>query len=76
MVQRPAQYGVFEFVVLAGLRTAQLSRGCVPRVPPAAKHCITAQLEVAAAAVRRQPVAEPLDGDVDIAPALDLPAYA
>lgn len=54
MVQRPAQYGVFEFVVLAGLRTAQLSRGCVPRVPPAAKHCITAQLEVAAAAVIRE----------------------
>ncbi len=47
MVQRPPHYNVFEFVVVSGLRAAQLSRGCLPRVAPACKHSVTAQLEVA-----------------------------
>jgi DNA-directed RNA polymerase subunit K/omega len=44
---------VFEFVVLAGLRAAQLMRGCTPRVEGAHKVIMTAQLEVAAGKVVR-----------------------
>lgn len=39
--------GRFEFVKLAALRTAQLMRGCTPRVAPGGKPTTTAQLEVA-----------------------------
>jgi DNA-directed RNA polymerase subunit K/omega len=37
----------FQFVVVAGLRAAQLMRGCVPRVVKGHKHITTAQREVA-----------------------------
>jgi DNA-directed RNA polymerase subunit K/omega len=37
----------FEFVVLSGLRAAQLQRGCVARVPLAQKIAVTAQHEIA-----------------------------
>jgi DNA-directed RNA polymerase subunit K/omega len=37
----------FEFVVLSGLRAAQLQRGCVPRVEQSEKLAVTAQQEVA-----------------------------
>jgi len=37
----------FEFVVLSGLRAAQLQRGCVPRVEQSPKIAVTAQQEVA-----------------------------
>jgi hypothetical protein len=39
--------GKFEFVKLSALRTAQLMRGCTPRVPAGGKMTTTAQLEVA-----------------------------
>jgi DNA-directed RNA polymerase subunit K/omega len=39
--------GAFEFVVLAALRAAQLTRGCVPRINGHHKPAITAQLEIA-----------------------------
>ena len=39
--------GKFEFVRLATLRTAQLIRGCTPRVPAGGKATTTAQREVA-----------------------------
>jgi DNA-directed RNA polymerase subunit K/omega len=39
--------GKFEFVKLAALRTAQLMRGCTPRVPVGGKPTTTAQREVA-----------------------------
>ena len=39
--------GKFEFVKLAALRTAQLMRGCTPRVPAGGKPTTTAQREVA-----------------------------
>jgi len=39
--------GKFEFVVLATLRTAQLMRGCTPRVAVGRKMTTTAQREVA-----------------------------
>jgi DNA-directed RNA polymerase subunit K/omega len=44
----------FEFAVVAGLRAAQLQRGCTPRVERAEKHSITAQDEVAQRKVRRE----------------------
>ena len=48
---RPPHIGAFEFVVLASLRTAQLTRGCTPRVPAEHKHIVTAQREIAAGLV-------------------------
>lgn len=47
MVKRPSGTNAFEFCVLAGLRAAQLQRGCRPRVPASQKIAVTAQLEVA-----------------------------
>jgi DNA-directed RNA polymerase subunit K/omega len=52
----------FEFSVLSSLRAAQLSRGCTPRVPPSAKHAVTAQHEVAERKVLRS-----VDEVVDLA---------
>jgi DNA-directed RNA polymerase subunit K/omega len=49
----------FEFSVLSGLRAAQLSRGCTPRVVPSVKIAVTAQREIAAQMVVRSSV--PLD---------------
>jgi hypothetical protein len=70
----PPHIGAFEFVVLASLRTAQLTRGCSPRVPPEHKHILTAQREVAAGLVTNAAAAvigEParLQDDATIAPA-------
>jgi DNA-directed RNA polymerase subunit K/omega len=47
MIKRPDGMNPFEFAILAGLRAAQLQRGCTPRVPPSAKVAVTAQHEVA-----------------------------
>jgi DNA-directed RNA polymerase subunit K/omega len=47
MVKRPVGMNAFEFVVLCGLRAAQLQRGCTPRVPPSPKVAVTAQHELA-----------------------------
>ena len=60
MVQRPPEFAMFEFAVLAGLRAAQLARGCVPRVTCGDKITVTAQMEVAAGKVVRQII-----GDAD-----------
>lgn len=53
MVQRPMEFSAFEFVILAGLRAAQLMRGCTPRVVSTHKIIMTAQMEVAARKVVR-----------------------
>lgn len=53
MVHCPPDVSVFEFVVLAGLRAAQLMRGCTPRVDGPHKRIVTAQLEVAMGKVAR-----------------------
>ena len=53
MVKRPDGMNVFEFVVLSGLRAAQLHRGCTPRVAHSPKVAVTAQLEVAERKVLR-----------------------
>lgn len=55
MVQRPPGFNAFEFVVLSGLRAAQLMRGCTPRVVSAHKVITTAQMEIAEWKVVRAP---------------------
>jgi DNA-directed RNA polymerase subunit K/omega len=47
MIFRSGDIGKFEFVTLAALRTAQLQRGCSPRVLASHKLTTTAQHEVA-----------------------------
>lgn len=47
MVRRPVEMNAFEFAVVAGLRAAQLHRGCTPRVEQCEKVAVTAQHEVA-----------------------------
>jgi DNA-directed RNA polymerase subunit K/omega len=47
------EIGKFEFVKLAALRTAQLMRGCSPRVSGYSKMTTTAQREVAGGKVLR-----------------------
>jgi len=44
----------FESVMVAVLRSAQLRRGCTPRVPKSHRWILTAQLEVAAGKVRAE----------------------
>ena len=56
MVQRPPGFNAFEFVVLSGLRAAQLMRGCTPRVESNHKVITTAQMEVAEWKVVRAPL--------------------
>ena len=46
MIQRPPGVGAFQFVVLAMLRSAQLMRGCRPRVDGIHKATVTAQMEI------------------------------
>ena len=55
MVQRPTSIGAFEFSIISGLRAAQLTRGCTPRVGGIHKIAVMAQMEVAAHAVVRSP---------------------
>jgi len=49
--------GSFEFVVVASLRAAQLTRGCTSRVTEVHSTAVTAQLEVAAGKVAPIPAA-------------------
>jgi hypothetical protein len=53
VVKRPSECGAFEFAVLAGLRAAQLMRGCAPRIASAQKLIVTAQMEIAEGKVAR-----------------------
>lgn len=46
MVHRPLDMNQFEFVIVSGLRAAQLMRGCTPRVVKSLKPITTAQREV------------------------------
>ena len=63
MIHRPPHVSAFEFVVLAGLRAAQLKRGCLPRIDGVHKIITTAQIEVAAGKVVRAPalIVVPID---------------
>lgn len=57
-MERPDGLGAFEFVILAALRTAQLMRGCAPKVSGAIKHTTLAQIEIAEGMiVRLEPAA-------------------
>ena len=62
MIHRPAGVGAFQFVVLASLRAAQLTRGCTPRVDGAHKATVTAQVEVAEGKVMQMAAATPTLG--------------
>jgi DNA-directed RNA polymerase subunit K/omega len=55
VVHRPADLSAFKFAVLAGLRAAQLARGCTPRVTSAQKIAVTAQIEIAEGKVVQSP---------------------
>jgi DNA-directed RNA polymerase subunit K/omega len=59
VVHRPSESSAFEFVVVSGLRAAQLMRGSRPRVEGSHKVITTAQLEVAAGKVARIPLLTP-----------------
>jgi DNA-directed RNA polymerase subunit K/omega len=69
VVQRPPGFNAFEFVVLSGLRAAQLMRGCTPRVVSAHKVITTAQMEVAEWKVVRAPAV--VVGAPQLKPVLD-----
>jgi RNA polymerase Rpb6 len=63
VIQRPPDFGAFQFVVLSALRAAQLMRGCTPRVDHGIhKPIITAQWEVAEGKVTAVPDAHPVVG--------------
>jgi DNA-directed RNA polymerase subunit K/omega len=47
MIRPPNQMGTFQFVVIAALRAAQLTRGCRPRVDGDHSTAVFAQMEVA-----------------------------
>jgi hypothetical protein len=53
-IHRPPDIGAFEFAVLAGLRAAQLMRGCTPKIGGAHTVAVMAQMEVAAGRVIRE----------------------
>lgn len=53
----PSRVGTFEFVVISGLRAAQLMRGCTPRLQSTHKRTVVAQMEVAAGEIVRVPEA-------------------
>jgi DNA-directed RNA polymerase subunit K/omega len=55
VIQRPTEINAFEFVILSGLRAAQLMRGCTPRVASTHKVITTAQMEVAERKIVRAP---------------------
>lgn len=53
MIRPPHAMGTFEFVAVAALRAAQLSRGCRPRVDGNHTTAVFAQREVAEGKVAR-----------------------
>ena len=64
MIRRPAGSNPFEFVVVSGLRAAQLMRGCLPKVDREHKVISTAQLEVAMGKIARIPLTPELVEEV------------
>ena len=55
MIRPPHQMGSFEFVAIAALRAAQLSRGCCAKVDGHHSTAVFAQREVAEGKVLRMP---------------------
>jgi DNA-directed RNA polymerase subunit K/omega len=64
VIRRPAGSNPFEFVVVSGLRAAQLMRGCLPKVDREHKVISTAQLEVAMGKIARIPLTPELVEEV------------
>jgi DNA-directed RNA polymerase subunit K/omega len=70
-MRQPDGMSGFEFVVVASLRAAQLSRGCIARLDPLGhKFIVTAQREVAAGIV----VGSRIVPDQAVVPPLELVA--
>jgi DNA-directed RNA polymerase subunit K/omega len=63
VIHRPTHIGAFQFVVVASLRAAQLTRGCLPKVAGPHKVTVTAQLEVSEGQITA----------LEIPPAVDVP---
>ena len=59
MIQRPAGFGKFEFVVMSSLRASQLKRGCLPKVDGDHTVAVMAQLEIAQGKVPSVPAEAP-----------------
>ena len=70
MIIRSATSNAFEFVAVASLRTHQLRRGCIQRVPGNHKSTTIAQMEVVAGKVARVP---PVVRDAVLEGMIDLP---
>jgi DNA-directed RNA polymerase subunit K/omega len=65
MVERPAEWNAYEYVVVASLRAHQLMGGCVQRVTGTHKATTIAQMEVSAGKVARS---EPVLGSNETVP--------
>ena len=63
MVQRSMVSNAFEFVAVAALRTQQLQRGCIQRVPGDHKFTTLAQMEIVAGKVARTMAVADVDGN-------------
>ena len=59
MIRPPHEMGSFQFVAIAALRAAQLTRGCRPRVDGDHSTAVFAQREVAEGKVTADATAEP-----------------
>ena len=69
MIRRPPEMGSFQFVVVAALRAAQLTRGCTPKIDESHTIAGTAQREVSEgkiAPLTAQLAADPSTSDTDI----------
>ena len=76
-MNRPADIGKFQFVVLSSLRAAQLLRGCVPKVDGGHKRTVTAQLEISLGMVKQDftPLAVAVTEAIPVLAVADTPAW-
>ena len=76
-MNRPADIGKFQFVVLSSLRAAQLLRGCLPRVDGGHKRTVTAQMEISSGMVKQDftPLAVDVTEPIPVLVAADTPAW-
>ena len=68
MVERPAQWNAYEYVVVASLRAHQLMGGCLPRLAGTHKATTMAQMEVSAGKVVSAARAVPANGQPALKP--------
>jgi DNA-directed RNA polymerase subunit K/omega len=67
VIRPPHAMGTFEFVAIAALRAAQLTRGCRPRVDGDHTTAVLAQREVAEGKVTSMAYGTPQVADVHVA---------